>query len=265
MTTTLHATATPAPAADLPEIRRIGPADLSWALAEGWKDFTEKRGDLIFLGLLYPVICFVAVALAFNAPLLPLLFPLVAGLSIAGPAVASGFYELARRREEGRDSSWWHFLDPLNGRSRWPLALLTLGIAALFVLWLGVAYAIYDATFGALAPLQASDVFGRLFTTSEGWTLILLGNLAGGAFAVATLVLAVVSFPMVVDQPVDALTAVRTSLKAVRTNPHEVLGWGVRVAGLLLLGMIPAAIGLAVVLPWLGYATWHLYTRMVVR
>ena len=120
MTATLHATALPARAADLPEIRRIETADLTWALAEGWKDFTEKRGDLIFLGLLYPVICFVAVALAFNAPLLPLLFPLVAGLSIAGPAVASGFYELARRREEGRDSSWWHFLDPLNGRSRWP-------------------------------------------------------------------------------------------------------------------------------------------------
>lgn len=265
MTATLHATATPAPAVDLPEIRRIGTADLNWALAEGWKDFTEKRGDLIFLGLLYPVICFVAVALALNAPLLPLLFPLVAGLSIAGPAVASGFYELARRREEGRDSSWWHFLDPLNGRSHWPLALLTGGIALLFVAWLGVAYAIYQATFGAAGPMQPGDVIARLFTTAEGWQLIVLGNLAGGAFALATLVVAVVAFPMVVDQPVDAVTAVRTSLAAVRKNPREVLGWGARVAGLLALGMIPAAIGLAVVLPWLGYATWHLYTRMVVR
>ncbi|TPG52867.1 DUF2189 domain-containing protein [Sphingomonas glacialis] len=265
MTATLHATATPAHAADLPEIRRIGTADLTWALSEGWKDFTEKRGDLIFLGLLYPVICFVAVALAFNAPLLPLLFPLVAGLSIAGPAVASGFYELARRREEGRDSSWWHFLDPLNGRSRWPLALLTLGIAVLFVAWLGVAYAIYDATFGAAAAMQPGDVLERLFTTPEGWELIVLGNLAGGGFAVVTLVVAIVAFPMVVDQPVDAMTAVRTSLGAVRKNPREALGWGVRVAGLLALGMIPAAIGLAVVLPWLGYATWHLYTRLVVR
>jgi uncharacterized membrane protein len=265
MPTTFDAFATPAPAPALPEIRRIDAGDLSWALAEGWKDFTAKRGDLIFLGLLYPVICFVAVALAYNQPLLPLLFPLVAGLSIAGPAVASGFYELARRREEGRDSSWWHFLDPLNGRSRLPLALLTLGIAVLFVAWLGVAYAIYAATFGTAGPMQAGDVFGRLFTTAEGWQLIVLGNLAGGAFAVVTLVLAIVSFPMVVDQPVDAATAVRTSLKAVRENPREVFGWGVRVAALLLLGMIPAAIGLAVVLPWLGYATWHLYTRLVVR
>lgn len=257
--------ALPIPADTLPEVRRIGAADLQWALAEGWRDFREKRGDLLFLGLLYPIVCAVAVMLAFDQPLLPLLFPLVAGLSIAGPAAASGFYELARRREEGRDTSWWHFLDPLNGRSRLPLAVLTLGIAALFVAWLAVAYAIYAATFGVEGPMQPGDVLDRLFTTAAGWRLIVFGNLAGGAFAVVTLVLAVVSFPMVVDRPVDAMTAVRTSIKAVRENPRETFAWGLRVAGLLLLGLLPAAIGLAVVLPWLGYATWHLYTRMVVR
>lgn len=262
---TLQETASLPAAAELPEIRRIGTADLRWALAEGWKDFREKRGDLLFIGLLYPLICLVAVVVTFNDPLLPLFFPLVAGLSIAGPAVASGFYELARRREEGRDSSWWHFLDPLNGRSRVPLAMLTAGLAALFVGWLVAAYAIYGATFGVSAPLDVSGFLSRVFTTPEGWTLIVLGNLAGAAFAVATLVFAFVSFPLVVDKPVDAATAVRTSIAAVRRNPREAFGWGLRVAGLLLLGLLPAAIGLAVVLPWLGYATWHLYTRIVVR
>ncbi|MEG3165453.1 DUF2189 domain-containing protein [Sphingomonas sp. PB2P19] len=253
------------PATELPEIRRIGTSDLNWALAEGWKDFLTKRGDLIVIGLLYPVICLVAAYVTFNDPLLPLFFPLVAGLSILGPAAASGFYELARRREEGRDASWWHFLDPLNGRSRLPLALLTAGLAVLMIGWLIAAYAVYDLTFGASAPLQIGDVFGRLFTTREGWMLILLGNLAGAPFAIATLVFALVSFPMVVDQPVDAGLAIRTSLAAARKNPRETFGWGVRVVGLLLLGLIPLAIGLAVVLPWLGYATWHLYTRLVVR
>jgi uncharacterized membrane protein len=264
MTTTIEDTAF-VPAASVPDIRRIGASDLDWALREGWKDFREKRGDLLFIGILYPVICLVAVVVTFNDPLLPLLFPLVAGLSIAGPAVASGFYELARRREEGRDSSWWHFLDPLNGRSRLPLAALTAGLAILFVGWLIVAYAIYDVTFGTSAPLRIGDVLGRLFTTPAGWELIVLGNLAGLAFAVATLVFAVVSFPMVVDQPVDAGLAVRTSIAAVRKNPNEIFGWGLRVAGLLLIGLVPFAVGLAVVLPWLGYSTWHLYTRLVVR
>lgn len=262
---TLQDTAPPVVAADLPDIRRIGTADLNWALAEGWKDFQAKRGDLLFIGLLYPLICLIAVVVTFNDPLLPLFFPLVAGLSIAGPAVASGFYELARRRQEGRDSSWRHFLDPLNGRNRTPLATLTAGLAALFVGWLIAAYAIFGVTFGVHAPLDLSAFLTRVFTTPEGWTLIVLGNLTGAAFAVATLVFAWVSFPMAVDQPVDAGVAARTSLAAVRKNPREALGWGLRIAGLLLLGLLPLAIGLAVVLPWLGYSTWHLYTRVVVR
>ena len=157
------------------------------------------------------------------------------------------------------------FLDPLNGRSRVPIATLTFGLAVLFVGWLIAAYAIYAATFGIDAPIGVGDFVGQLLSTPHGWALIVLGNLAGAAFAVATLILGLVSFPMVVDKPVDAGLAVRTSIAAVRANPREAFGWGLRVAGLMLLGLIPAAIGLAVVLPWLGYATWHLYTRLVVR
>jgi len=262
MPTVENSAATPA---RIPDIRRIDASDLNWALAEGWKDFRAKRGDLIVIGLLYPIICLVAAVVTFNDPLLPLFFPLVAGLSIAGPAAASGFYELARRREEGRDSSWWHFLDPLNGRSRTPLAVLTIGLGILFIAWLVAAYAIYTVTFGADAPMRIGDLFGRLFTTEDGWALIVLGNLAGLGFAVVTLVFAIVSFPMVVDKPVDAELAVRTSLAAARKNPAVVLRWGIYVGALLVTGLIPFAIGLAVVLPWLGYSTWHLYTKLVVR
>lgn len=251
--------------AKLPQIRRITAADLNDALAEGWKDFRAKRGDLIVIGLLYPIICLVAAVVTFNDPLLPLFFPLVAGLSIAGPAAASGFYELARRREEGLDSSWWHFLDPLNGRSRAPLAVLTIGLAALFIAWLVAAYAIYAVTFGADAPMRIGDLFGRLFTTRDGWMMIIIGNLAGLGFAIVTLIFAIVSFPMVVDKPVDAALAVRTSLAAAGRNPAAVFRWGLYVAALLFVGLLPAAIGLAVVLPWLGYSTWHLYTKLVVR
>lgn len=250
--------------APLPDVRQIGTADLQWALAEGWRDFREKRGDLLFAGLLYPVICIAAVLFAFNDPLLPFLFPVVAGVSIAGPAVAAGFYELARRREEKLDSSWWHFLDPMKGRSRTPLITLTFGLAVLFGGWLVIAYATYAVTFGGVEPLRIDDL-GRLFTSPEGWALIIFGNLAGLVFALATLVFSVVSFPMVIDKPVDADVAFRTSLKASRANPGAMLGWGVRVAALLALGTIPFGIGLAVILPWLGYATWHLYTRLVVR
>lgn len=258
------ATAPGAPPA-LPEIRHIGSADLQWALAEGWRDFQAKRGDLIVVGLLYPLICLIAVVATLNAPLLPLMFPLIAGLSIAGPAAAAGFYELARRREAGLETSWWHFLDPLRGRSRLPLAMLTLGLGVLFVGWVIAAYAVYAVTFGTTGPMATGDLFGRIFTTREGWEMIVIGNLVGAGFAVITLVFSIVSFPMVVDKPVSAGTAVQTSLAAVAANPGAVAGWGLRIALLLAIGLLPFAIGLAVVLPWLGYATWHLYTRLVVR
>ena len=95
--------------------------------------------------------------------------------------------------------------------------------------------------------------------------MIVLGNLVGFLFAVTTLILAVVSFPMMVDKPVDAGAAISTSIRAVMENPRVMALWGLRVAGLLALGCLPGFVGLAVVLPVLGYATWHLYTRLVER
>lgn len=257
--------AIPSAAGQSVQTRTIDVGDLRWALAEGWKDFQAKRGDLLFAGILYPVVGLLASTFALNRQLLPLLFPLVAGLSILGPAVSAGFYELARRREEGIDANWWHFLDPLKGRSRLPLAMLTAVLAGFFLLWLGAAWLIYEATLGRDAPATIGIFFSRLFTTGEGWTMILLGNLVGGIFAIATLAVSVVSFPMVVDRPVDAGAAIATSLRAFSQNRSVMLGWGARVAGLLLLGALPAFIGLAVALPVLGYATWHLYTRAVQR
>jgi len=194
-----------------------------------------------------------------------MLFPAVAGLSILGPAVAAGFYELARRREAGLDSNWAHFVDPLRGRGRGALAALTLGLLVLFVAWLGAASLIFQATIGALGPLTLSEFVRQLLTTSGGWIMIAEGNLVGFVFAAATLALSLVSFPMVVDRPVGAATAIATSLRAVAYNPTMTALWGLTVAALLLIGCLPLFLGLPIILPVLGYATWHLYTRLVPR
>jgi uncharacterized membrane protein len=248
-----------------PRIRKIGEADLNWALAEGWKDFKDKRGDLIVLALIYPVVGLVAAVLSFNSERLALFFPLVAGLSILGPAVASGFYELARRREAGLESSWLHFLDPLRGRGRASLAIMTAGLLALFAGWILTASLIYAVTLGGYHPASLRNFVGLLFTTPEGWSMVIIGNLVGFGFAVLTLALTLVSFPMVVDQSVDPITAISASVHAVTDNPKAAASWGLRVAGLLALGCLPLFIGLAVALPVLGYASWHLYTRLVER
>jgi len=139
------------------------------------------------------------------------------------------------------------------------------------VLWLAAAMAIYqiffvDANLGYRSPGEVGAFLNTLLTTSQGWGLIIVGNLVGLAFAVITLMINVVSFPMAVDQPdVGAATTIETSIRAFVRNPLPMLGWGLIVAVLLVIGSIPLFVGLAVVLPVLGYATWHLYTRVVVR
>jgi len=248
-----------------PGVRRITQADINWALSEGWKDFNAKRGEVLVLAVLYPVLGLLAAVIALDDRFLPVFFPLVAGLSVMGPSVAAGFYEIARRREAGIDSSWFHFFDPLNGRSRTSLFVLTLMSLVLFVTWVTAAWFIYEATLGRENPMTLAGGFEQLFSTPAGLSLVVIGNLVGLGFAILTVVLTLVSFPMVVDRPVDAGTAIGTSIRAVGRNPGGVISWGLRVAGLLILGSLPLFIGLAVVLPVLGYATWHLYTRMVER
>lgn len=248
-----------------PIVREISRADLSWALREGWSDFLEKRGDIVLLIVLYPVLMLVVAAVTLGEGLFPLLLPLIAGLSLLGPIVAVGFYELARRREEGQDGNWSHFLDPFRGQSGAQIASLGIFLCLLFLAWVGVAWAIYQATLGTLQPADPGTFVSQLFTTPEGWALILFGNLAGFAFAAITLVTTLVSFPLLVDRPVDLALAVQTSLRAARRNPVEVATWGLIVAVLLALACIPLFIGLAVALPVLGYASWHLYTRLVDR
>lgn len=252
-------------AARVPQVRQISNSDLSWALAEGWKDFKARRGDFILLPLIYPLAGFATAALALNKSFIPMLFPAVAGLSLLGPAVAAGFYELARRRELGLPSGWSHFVDPLRGRGRASLAILTIALVLLFAAWLGTAAAIFRLTIGADGPLNLSAFIKATLFTPAGWTMVLIGNLTGFGFSLVTLTFTLVSFPMVVDRPVSTWTAVATSLRAVRRNPTATATWGFWVAALLALGCAPIFLGLPIVVPVLGYATWHLYTRLVAR
>ena len=245
--------------------RALTSADLQWALDQGWADFKAKRGDLILLPFIYPLAGVLASVFAFNADLVPLIFPLAAGFALVGPVAAAGFYELARRREAGIDAGWWHFLDPLKGRSRLPIAMLTVMLAAIVVAWMGTAQALYTATLGTLHPQDGAAFLRDLFGTGQGWTLIIAGNGIGAAFAVVTLAVSAFSFPMVVDTGCDASSAVATSINAFRRNPAVMIGWGVRVAVILLVAALPLFVGLMLALPVLGYATWHLYTRAVQR
>lgn len=246
-----------------PEVRRIGIADLRLALSRGVDDFLAIPTQLLFLGLIYPLIGLVAARAAWGGSVLPLLYPMVAGLSLMGPVAALGLYELSRRREAGETVSWVDSFRVLRSPAIGTMAVLGLVLAAVFVAWLYAAHAIWAATLGPVAPESPGAFAQVLFDTPEGWRLILLGNLVGFGFAVLVLATTVVSFPMLLDRDTSLGTAIGTSVRACARNPGPMALWGLLVAALLLLGSIPAFVGLAVVMPVLGHATWHLYRRVV--
>ncbi|UCF54125.1 MAG: DUF2189 domain-containing protein, partial [Bradyrhizobium sp.] len=126
------------------------------------------------------------------------------------------------------------------------------------------AQAIYVAAFGYEGVSGISDFVTRVLTTPEGWWLIVVGCSAGFLFALAALCISAVSFPLMLDRHAGAFEAMVTSLRVVAKNPVPMAAWGLIVASLLALGTIPAFIGLAVVIPLLGHATWHLYRKAIV-
>ena len=246
-------------------VRQVTNADADAALREGWADFMEMRGDLIFVGLIYALVGIVAATAIMGGPLLALLFPILAGVGLLGPVAALGFYEMARRRESGLHSNWQHFLDVRKRPGANEIGVVAALLLAIFVAWIFVASGLYLASFGWWEPPSIGAFLSRVFTTPEGWALIVIGNAIGLGFAALVLGISVVSLPMLVDCDLSASQAVSTSWRAARANPGVMFRWGVIVAALLVLGSIPFFVGLAAVLPWLGYATWHLYTKLVDR
>ena len=244
-------------------IRKIGLSDLSDALRLGWQDFKAMPSHAIVLCVIYPVLGLVLFRLVLGYSVLPLLFPLAAGFTLIGPFAALGLYELSRRRERGEQAAAWHAMHVLSSPSFGAILGLGTLLLALFVTWIATADAIYIATFGHAPAASIPDFTARVLRTPEGRSLIIVGCGVGFLFAVVALCVSVVSFPLMLDRHATAIDAIRTSLRAVMKNPFAMAAWGLIVAALLVIGSLPFFVGLAVVLPVLGHATWHLYRKVV--
>jgi uncharacterized membrane protein len=246
-----------------PAVRKISTLEVLDALRLGWIDFSEKPSHYVFLCLLYPVMGVVLIVWSAGANMLPVMFPLASGFALLGPIAALPLYEVSRKRELGLDPSWREALHVGKSPALFSIAAAASTLFVLFIAWLNIAQAIYEWHFGDTVPASISAFLSEILTTDAGWSMMVWGNLVGLGFAVLALAISVVTFPLLLERDVGAAAAIGTSVRATIANPVPVLLWGLIVAALLVIGSIPLFAGLAVVLPVLGHATWHLYRKLV--
>lgn len=248
---------------DMPEIRTISLADLGVALRRGAEDFWAKPSHYLLLALIYPVIGVVLTVWMEGFHTWPLLYPLIGGFALLGPVAALPLYEVSRRREAGEDPTWSEAMRGLRSPAIGSIVAVGAMLFVLFTLWLTSAQALYEGLFGSATPRTLPGLIDQVLTQPGGMALLIAGTLIGAAFALVALCTSVIAFPLLLDRDVGAYVAVETSLRAVLRNPVPLLAWGAIVGAGIALGALTLFVGLAIILPILGHATWHLYRRLV--
>lgn len=246
-----------------PVVRRITVADVVEALSEGLRDFQAVPLYGVVFGALYAaggiaiMLCLLGLGLVYLA------YPLAAGFAMIGPFVASGLYDVSRRRENGLTISVAAIWSTLKSRGEigW-MAFVTLFI---FVVWMYQVRLLMALLIGLNASFSSLHEFMTIMlTTNEGLLFLAVGNAVGAALSLVLFALTVVSFPLLLDRDVDFVTAMITSVRAVAASPVPMIGWAAVIVMLLVVSAIPYFLGLIVTIPVLGHATWHLYRRIVV-
>jgi uncharacterized membrane protein len=247
----------------VPEVNEVDLSDLKASLALGWRDF--RRAPL--LGLAFSAVYVLGGWLIWWAMTTKgqvwWTLPASAGFPILGPFIACGFYEISRRLEAG---------EPLVAREVFGVIFrpkqnsgipaMAAVIVVYFLFWNFLSHMIFALFLGNAVMTNVSSSLA-VFLSADGLMMLAFGTAVGAAFAVLLFCLTVVSLPMLLDREVDFVTAMLTSFALVRENPRVMLGWGALIAVCLFIGMLPAFLGLLVVLPLFGHASWHLYRRAI--
>jgi uncharacterized membrane protein len=244
-------------------IRKVGVKDLLPALKAGFDDLRELRTDQITIAVLFPLAGLAVAGVVADRALLPFLFPAASGFALIGPLATLWYAALSRGRElYGEDAASLPLKLFFGPRGR-PLRILGGVAILLFLLWNAAAGIIYHLTLGSSSEKVNAFFLTRVLTTAAGWEMTIIGCGVGVIFAVIAVAIGCVSFPLALDKPVTAMEAIRVSLDAMARNPLFMLCWGAVIVVGLVIGAIPGLLGLAVTLPVLGHATWHVYRRIV--
>jgi uncharacterized membrane protein len=247
----------------MPVVRTIGMNDVKAAFSAGVKDFARAPLFGLFFGGFYALGGILAVAFAVKLDMHYMIYPLAIGFPLVGPFIAVGLYEVSRCLQEGRPLTWGGVLTTVwrqKGRELSIMAFVTL-----FIMWMWMYQVrLLVALFLGFRSFSSFDGFIEIvLNTSDGLRFLAVGHLVGAVLYTILFSVTIVSIPLLLDREVDFVTAIITSVKSVATNPFVMLAWGLFVLIMTGLALAPAFLGLFVVLPVLGHATWHLYQRVV--
>ncbi len=247
----------------VPDINEVDASDLRASLALGWRDF--RRAPLY--GLVFSAVyvlggLLITFAMTTKGQVWWTL-PASAGFPILGPFIACGFYEISRRLEAGEPLRAGAIFGVIfRPKQNSGIPAMAAVIVVYFLFWNFLSHMIFALFLGNAVMTNVSSSLA-VFLSPEGLMMLGFGTLVGAAFATLLFSLTVVSLPMLLDREVDFVTAMLTSFALVQANPRIMLGWGALIGLCLFLGMLPGFLGLFVVLPLFGHASWHLYRRAI--
>ncbi len=250
------------PPSVIPTLRRLSVGDLAGILGAGWRDFARAPQFGLFFSAFY-VLGGVCIVLAFRATGEEWwAIPFIVGFPILAPFSAVGLYEVSHRIESGTPLRWADILGVVFRQKDRQIPSMAMVILMLFMFWVFVGHTIFALFMGLSALTNITSSFEALLT-SEGLTMLGVGTLVGGGFAMFLFCITAISLPLLLDKEVDFVTAMITSFSAVLRNPVPMLLWAAIIAALLFIGMVPAFLGLLITMPVLGHASWHLYRHFI--
>lgn len=249
-------------ASAVPVVRKIAISDLRYALAQGMRDFLAAPVfGLLISGLfvLGGIIIYLQLMVWGNGWLI---LVLAVGFPLIGPFAVVGLYEVSHQLEDGNKPNWAGVLGRIFTQRKRQIPSIAFIVTFFFGIWFYLAHLIFALFFGLSAMTNISSSY-EVIWSAQGLTMLAVGSIVGGILSFFLFSISVVSFPLLVDRELDFVTGMITSFSAVLQNFRVMILWAILIGFLTILAMAPFFLGLLVVLPVLGHATWHLYRRVL--
>lgn len=246
-----------------PQINRIGVSDVFASLSMGIRDFRAYSLFGIFFGAIYAIGGLFIAIMLFRYHMPWMIIPVAIGFPLVGPFIAVGLYEISRRSSRGEPVTWRGVLTEVFRQRERQMSWMAFVVLFIFWIWIYQVRLLMALFLGFRIPSTFEGFVKIVLHTPEGIMFLVVGTIIGAVLAAVLFSATVISMPLLLEYEVDFITAMLTSMRCVIENPVPMLAFGAIVAGAAILSLFPVFLGLLVVLPIAGHATWHLYRRVL--